>query len=386
MATVKRRSWRTSNGGRKEAWRVRYVDQHGVTRTRQFDLKRDADAFRVKAESEVIAGIHTADSASLSVAEAAELWIASAQGNRRDAGTIKSYRELANLHIKPLLGSEKLSRLTQPKVVAFAEALKATRSLAMASKAVRGLSMILSDAMRRGLVAQNVARGVTVARSSRDKARATPPPIEHLRALLEAADRLSNEDPAMPVMLRLAMLAGPRQSELRALAWSNVDFNDHEIRVSQRADRWNAIGSPKSSAGMRSIPIGPALIAALKAWKLRCRPNPQNLVFPGRHGTILKQHAMAAKFLRVQVSADVALNTGERRENGEIIWASRYGWHDLRHAAASAWISQGVDLKRLQVWIGHENIQLTLDTYGHLIKDSKKDAELALGSEAALLR
>jgi hypothetical protein len=167
MATVRKRAWTTPKGEKREAWRVRYVDQHGLTRTRQFDLKRDADAFRVKAESEILAGIHTADSASITVAEAADLWIATAQGNRRDPGTLKSYREIANLHVKPLIGAEKLSRLTQPKVVAFSDALKATRSLAMASKAVRALSMILSDAMRRGRVAQNVARGVTVARSAR---------------------------------------------------------------------------------------------------------------------------------------------------------------------------------------------------------------------------
>jgi integrase len=384
MATVRRRTWKTPKGEKREAWRVRYVDQHGIDRTRQFDLKRDADAFRVKAESEVLAGIHTADSASITVAEAADLWIATAQGNRRDEGTIKGYRELARLHVKPLVGSEKLSRLTQPKVVAYADALKATRSLAMASKAVRALSMILADAMRRGLVAQNVARGVTVARSSRDKARATPPPLEHLKALLEGADRLANEDPALPVMLRLAMLAGPRQSEIRALTWRDVDLAGREVLIRQRADRWNKIGAPKSAAGTRAIPIGPALASILKAWKLRCRPNELNLVFPGRAGAVLKQHTMAAKMLRLQVSAGLAIDA-RKCDSDEPVWIARYGWHDLRHAAASAWIAQGVDLKRLQVWIGHENIQLTLDTYGHLIKDAKKDAELARGSEAALL-
>lgn len=385
MATVKKRAWRTAKGERKEAWRTRYVDQHGVTRTRQFELKRDADAFRVKAETEVFSGTHTADNSSITVAEAAELWIASALANRRDAGTIKSYRELARLHINPLIGPEKLSRLTQPKVVGFADALKATRSLAMASKTVRALSMILADAMRRGLVAQNVARGVTVARSSRDKARTTPPPIEHLKALLEAADRLAPSEPALPVMLRLAMLSGPRQSEVRALIWPNLDLANREIQISQRADRWNAIGAPKSAAGTRSIPIGPRMISVLKAWKLRCPPNVFGLIFPGRGGGVLKQHTMAAKLLRIQVEAGLAVDTGKRHADGSPIWKARYGWHDLRHAAASAWIAQGVDLKRLQTWIGHENIQLTLDTYGHLIRDAKKDAELASGSETALL-
>ena len=94
---------------------------------------------------------------------------------------------------------------------------------------------------------------------------------------------------------------------------------------------------------------------------------------------------MAAKLLRIQVEARLAVDTGKRNADGSPIWKARYGWHDLRHAAASAWIAQGVDLKRLQTWIGHENIQLTLDTYGHLIRDAKTDAELASGSENALL-
>lgn len=384
MATIRKRAWTTGKGEKREAWRVRYVDQHGVTRTRQFDLKRDADAFRVKAEGEVAAGLHTADSASITVGEAADLWIAAAISNRRDDGTVKSYKELARLHVVPLIGREKLSRLTQPKVVAFSEALKETRSLAMASKALRGLSMILGDAMRRGLVAQNVARGVTITRSSRDKARVSIPPIEDLKALIAAADSAAKDDPALPVMVRLAVLAGPRQSEIRALAWSNIDFRSSEIHVTQRADRWGAIGQPKSAAGSRSIPIGPALVADLKAWKLRSRPNEKDLVFSGRGGAVIKQHTMADKFLRLQVAAGLAIDSGKVDEDGATIWKSRYGWHDLRHAAASAWIAQGVDLKRLQVWIGHENIQLTLDTYGHLIRDAKKDAELASGSEAAL--
>jgi site-specific recombinase XerD len=48
-------------------------------------------------------------------------------------------------------------------------------------------------------------------------------------------------------------------------------------------------------------------------------------------------------------------------------------------------LNDGIDLKRLQTWIGHENIQLTIDVYGHLILDSKKDAALAASAEVALL-
>lgn len=175
MATVRKRAWTTKSGDKKDAWRVRYVDQQGKTRTRQFDLRRDADAFRIKAEGEVVSGVHTADRASVTVAEAADLWIAAAETNERERGTLKGYREIANLHIKPLLGKERLSRLTMPKVESFAASLRATRSQAMTSKAVRALSMIITEAMRVGLVGQNVARSVSVRRTGREKKRTIIP-------------------------------------------------------------------------------------------------------------------------------------------------------------------------------------------------------------------
>ncbi|PKP91924.1 MAG: site-specific integrase [Alphaproteobacteria bacterium HGW-Alphaproteobacteria-16] len=385
MATVKKRSWRTAKGETKEAWRVRYVDQTGKTRTRQFDLKRDADAFRVRAEGEVVAGIHTADSTSITVAEAANIWIANAENNGRERGTLKAYREMSERHIKPLLGKEKLSRLSAPKVVTFADAMTSTRSIAMAGKAVRALSMILGEAQRRGLVAQNVARGVKVKRSKRDKRRIVVPPKPHLLALLEAADAMEGEDARLPALIRVAMFAGLRSSELRGLTWLSIDLAEPNITVSQRADRWNDIGAPKSDAGHRTIPVGPSLATLLKKWKLRCPASATRLVFPNARGKPMSQHSIIERFLAVQIGAGLAIDTGKLDAKGEVVWKPRYGLHSLRHAAASAWIKQGIDLKRLQVWIGHATIQLTIDTYGHLITDAQADAALAGGAETALL-
>lgn len=230
--------------------------------------------------------------------------------------------------------------------------------------------------------------------------RADIPPIAHLKGMIEAADRLSSEDPRLAVMVRVAMLAGLRASEMRGLAWPGADLkaSGASLTVSQKADRWNVIGSPKSSAGYRTIPIGPALAKALKAWKLRCPPSSLNLMFPNRPagrqwpstvgrtgGGPIKQHTMAAMLLKVQVAAGLAIDTGKRTATDRPIWRSRYDWHHLRHVAASNWLNDGIDLKRLQVWIGHENIQLTIDVYGHLMADAKKDAALAAGAELALL-
>lgn len=389
MATVKKRAWTTAAGETREAFRVSYTDRSGKRQHKQFTLKRDADAYRIKVEAELAQGIHTPDARSLTVAEAADVWIAACEASGCDRGTLKTYREIANRHIKPQIGNEKLSRLTAPRVVEFRDAMMVTRSPAMAGKAVRHLSMILTEGMRRGLVAQNVARAVRVkrARGEHQKLakRAEIPPAEHLKAMIEAADRLSSEDPRVPVLLRVVMLGGLRASEARALAWPSVDLKAPSLSVNQRADRWNEIGPPKSNAGHRCVPIGPGLATMLKAWKLRCPPSKLNLMFPNGRGSVIDQKGFIGLLVKVQAAAAIALDTGRKDRKGRTIWAPRYDWHHLRHVAASNWLNDGIDLKRLQVWIGHENIQLTIDVYGHLIIDAKKDAALAAGAEAALL-
>ena len=402
MATVKKRTWTTVSGERREAWRVSYTDGNARRHHKQFDLKRDADAYRIKVEGEIAQGVHTPDASSLTIGQAADVWIAACEAGGCDRSTLKTYREIVDVHIRPQIGSEKLSRLSAPRVVQFRDALMATRSHAMASKAIRHLSMILAEAMRRGLVAQNVARSVKVKKprqeTQRIAKRAEIPPQEHLRRMLEAADLLNDEDPRLSVILRLVMLTGLRASEVRGLSWTGVDLAMPSIRVLQRADRWNEIGAPKSNAGHRSIPIGPALARTLKEWKLRCPPSALKLVFPnwarGRpwpsmagqtNGQPIDQGRFAALLLRAQIAAGLAIDTGKKDRKERTIWQLRYDWHHLRHVAASNWLNDGVDLKRLQTWIGHENIQLTIDVYGHLIRDAKKDAALAAGAEAALL-
>lgn len=374
MSSIRKRSWTTPKGEKRDAWRVRYVDNEGKGRTRQFDRKREAEVFRTKVDGEVAAGIHTPDTASITIDEACDLWIKTAEANGRERSTIKQYREWTELHIKPLIGFERLSRLSMPRVEAFKDELLKTRSPAMAGKAVRGLSSIIAEAQRRGLVAQNVAKGVKVVRSKRDRKKITIPAREELRAIIETAG------PNFRPLLMTVIFTGLRSSEVRALRREDVDLKNGRITIQQRADQWGVIGSPKSEAGHRRIPIAPALVSELRAWMLRSPPSQQGLLFPNTRGGVrLHSNMLNREYWPLQ------LKVGLTRKGRGATLRARYDFHALRHAAASAWIRQGVDLKRLTTWLGHSSVQITIDRYGHLIEDELGDAAIVAAAQADLM-
>ena len=104
-------------------WLVDYKDGGGDRRAKQFTTKREAEAFHVKARGEVTAGIHTPDAASITVAQAADRWLARCEREGLEPASVLDYRAHLKLHIIPFIGSTKLSRLTVPILNAFRDQL-----------------------------------------------------------------------------------------------------------------------------------------------------------------------------------------------------------------------------------------------------------------------
>ena len=149
MAPVRERTGR-SGDTEKTAWIVDYMDQDGIRRLKTFKTKKEADAEETKIRHEVSQGTHTADSASVTVAEAAERWIKGREIDGVERSTRDQYRQHIDLHINPLVGNVKLSRLTTPRANQFKEALLETRSRAMAGKVLQSFRSLIADAQGRG--------------------------------------------------------------------------------------------------------------------------------------------------------------------------------------------------------------------------------------------
>ena len=358
MSSVRKRILRSG----EIRWQVDYKDRQGKRRSRQFKTKQQAVDHETTVRGEIKAGTHVADSASITVAEAGELWLQRCRMDGLETSTCRQYSEHLRLHLS-LIGAEKLSRLNRPIVEQFRDNLLQTRSRALTRKVLTSLKGILSEAQRRGLVAQNVAAGTKVAMPKRHREIAAIPSKEEIRALLDKTAELW--PPTLPwrPLILTALFTGLRASELRGLSWDCVDIKAKLIRVRQRADYKNEMGSPKSAAGIRDVPMPPMAINALRQWQLACPKSELNLVFT-RTGKIILNSIIHRQCWRPLLRA-AGLDDGS---------GPRYRFHDLRHAAASLFIEQGWQAKKVQAIMGHNSIQMTFDLYGHLWKTPEDDA------------
>jgi integrase len=253
----------------------------------------------------------------------------------------------------------------------------------MIKRARQALSLLLADAMERGLVNRNVAAGLRAKKGTSKKERRrklevgrdipTPDEIRRIMPCLKGRWR--------PLFL-VAAFCGLRSSEIRGLIWANVDLDKRLIHVRQRADKYNVIGDPKSEDGHRSIPMMPLVVNALREWKLACPKSEIGLVFPNGRGNIDAHNNIVTRGLTPTVVA-----AGVVDANGK---AKYTGLHAFRHFYASWCINRKADgglelpAKDVQYRLGHSTIGMTMDVYGHLFPKADASAEMEAAERAFL--
>jgi integrase len=399
--SIRKRQWATASGDARECYVVQYstseLDSRGKRKrhVKAFDRKKDAEVFEAQVRVDIGKGVHVPASKSITVEAAGRNWIDSCGDLERT--TVDGYQQHLNLHINPYLGGLKLSALSvaivrdwQDKlrkgVPAPGQAEAEPRTADMVKRVTTSLGSLISDATERGHVGTNVVRNLRANRKRGKERKAErrargklklgtdiPTPTE-IDAILAAA-----EGRWRPFLL-VAIRCGLRASELRGLRWEDVDFKKAALHVHQRADAYNKIGPPKSESGERAVPIPPATLLALKEWKLKCPRNARrelHYVFPNGDGNVENHANIVTRGL-----APTLIDAGVTNPVGETKYS---GLHALRHYFASWCINRKVDgglelpLKVVSERLGHSNIAITADLYGHLFPRSDDTAELAAG-------
>jgi integrase len=360
-------------------WIADYFDGTGKRHQRRFETKKEAAAHHDQMRVAIRSGQHVSLPHDLTVAGAADKWLAKVAADDRERSTLRQYTIHVRRHIVPRIGNQKLSKMAKAHVETFRDGLvkgddrHPALSRAMALKVMVSLKSIL-----RANGVAHLGDHVRVEMSKRSKekleaGRDIPTPAEVTRMLKAATGRLK-------ALLMTAALTGLRASELRGLRWKDVDLKSGEVHVRQRADQWNTIGPPKTEGSRRTVPIGPELISELRTWKLACPISKLDLVFPTSVGTIENHKNTYLGVEKIMMRAGVVDKDGK----------PKFGLHSFRHFFASWCINpksaggRELPAKVVQTLLGHSSIVMTLDIYGHLFPTRTDRQELA-SSEKLLL-
>lgn len=373
MATLKKRTWTDDRGRQRAVWVVGYQDRQGKWRRIQRKTREAAQREKLRIETELAQGVHVADRDSMTVDQALTAWLADYQAlvdaGKRDQATLDAYRSQA-AHIRAAdIAGAKLSRLTPPDCLVFCRWLERNRTASQATRVMNLLRMVLAAGVGMGWCATNAAAEVKPRTAgARHDDQLVIAPKEQLRALLDAAEATG---PMEHAMVSVLLFCGLRASEMRGLPRANV--TKAMLKVTQRADKRQKIGSPKSASSRREVPVPPGVWRALAAWMLKAPKSP--LVFPNGAG-------------RPESYANIWNRTWRplmtKAGLVDLEGAPLFGLHMLRHACVSLWIEQGVTPKQVSAWAGHSSVAFTLDTYGHLWPQSQTERQVAAAIEKAL--
>jgi integrase len=341
MATILKRVLKRLGKDSLVRWVVWYVDQNGKRRNKTFDAKAEAEAWKNRTVVEVMDGVHTPTSDSITVAEAGKLWLERGKTDGLEESTLRAYRQHLDLHIAPFVGRIKLAAFTPAHLQRLRKLLVDNgRSRDMVRRVVVSLGSIFTDAMSQGLLARNIVCEQPRSRERRIADR-------HERHLEVGVDIPTKDEIRLMLhhakgrwrpLIVTAIFTGLRASELRGLRWEDVDLAGETLTVRQRADHWNVIGSPKSKAGKRTVPLAPMVVSALREWKLACPKGEAGLVFPSTKGKV-----EALVNIRRYGLGPVQYAAGLSTEK----YSPKYSLHKLRHAAASLFIEMNWTPKRI---------------------------------------
>ncbi len=281
-----------------------------------------------------------------------------------------------------------LPDLEPADIVHFRNWLLENKSRDLARRTLSSFHSMLIEMKQQGNLNDDPAGGITIRSGGRyedDDSEIQIPTDAEVRDILDAADSMGTKNDFMEKcwaryrpMIYLATFSGMRPSEYRGLPWSNL-FEDH-VQVRQRADKTGLIGPVKSKAGKRTIHLPRLVTDIVFQWKERCPKSKIDLVFPTESGA----PQMLTNIYRrawVPLLREVGLTQTERK-NGREIDTPKYPPYALRHYYASKLIAKGKDLKYIQKAMGHSKIEITLNVYGHLLKDHE-DAHKETAEELA---
>ena len=314
-------------------------------------------------------------------------WIASYSARLKPT-TAASYAQMIRVHIVPRLGGSALADL-QPEHLRrfYADLLDDGgradgRAGGLSPRSVRYVHSILHRALRQAVREQKIPGNV---------ADLVEAPSAKLHEVRDVRAYTANEARAisraaaghrLEALFLVSWQLGLRRGELLGLRWQDVDLDQGVLRVVEkltedRKGKRLAFVHPKSRKSRRTLHLTSecrrALIGhreqqATERAALAAGWHDSGLVFCASRGTPMIPRNLNRDWYALRKKARVPA----------------YGFHSLRHTAATLMLAAGVPLPVVSETLGHESYSFTKDVYGHLVPEMQIQATTAM--DAYLLR
>ena len=285
--------------------------------------------------------------------------------------TLVSYKTHAKNNIRPYLGQIKLSALDAPTIQRlYNRLLRGMDDRApLSPKTIKDLHGVLHRALQQavllGMIRVNPASACK------------PPRVEKPAIHPLADDNVSKflsairSDSCEPIF-QLGLFTGMRQGELLGLMWTCVNFSANTIFIDKQLQRCYERGkgyrflSPKNGK-TRLISVAPSVMEILRKHREKQKEMLQQagpawedsqLVFTDEFG-----HHLSPVTVRKHCKAALAA-----------IGQKDVRFHDLRHSYAVSSIQSGDSIKMVQENLGHATAAFTLDVYGHVSDQMRRDS------------
>lgn len=291
-------------------------------------------------------------------------WLTIAQ-RKVDAVTFQGYENLARVHVLPYFDAlgVKLQEITLPVLQSYIDEKQAhgrvdgkgglsARSLRLHKNI---LHQTLDEAVKAGLLPSNPSQFLILPKQERHEAHFYTE--SQLQALFDAI----RDEPIYP-LVKITTLYGLRRSELLGIKWDSIDFEHGTLTIRHTVSKVSKVvekDKTKNASSYRSFPLTGEARVIFETARSAQEENRRlfgkeyhvsDYVFTWPDGRPYSPDYVTDKFFALL------------KKHG----LPHIRFHELRHSCASLLLNNGFGLKDVQEWLGHSDIKMTANIYGHL--------------------